>query len=666
VPKIGNGRVSTDGTGTVSFKYDNQVIPVGSTAASTALSVTGNTEGNATPVFLNQNSNVGNVILNFASLRAGTNITFDTTSEDGEILISSTGGGGGGGASEFIQLTDGPEAYSSHSLLTSTSSAIAWTAAPSGANQFLYWTGSTFAWTANVVTSVSAVGASGQITVTGSPINSTGTLTIGLATAGTAGTYNTVTVDAYGRVVSGTTSGGSSTVTLGGDVSGTGQTGTTITTTLASVASAENYTAGAVGIVLTSDGKGRVLTGRALALADLTTIGAAPINSPTFTGVPLAPTPNTVDNSTKIATTAWVVNQGYLVAPLVATGDVSGTSSGSAIALTLATVVTAGTYSTVTVDAKGRVIHGVTSSGGVTSIALSSPASTLSIGGSPITSSGTLTVDMPTVVIAGTYTSVQVDQFGRVIAGATGGTGGTVTNVGATSSTLVVSNSPITVSGTFDIELHTIGTAGTYNTVTVDAYGRVIAGTSGGGGGGISNIGLASTTLTITGSPLTSNGTLTADLPSVVAAGTYTAVGVDVYGRVTSQRALAYADLPSQVQVSLFPFSFPGAPAASIDIVVPIVQATTIPNGFTSTAGLAITPASDGSGAVFTLSYLRAGTQTTIGTITFGVGTNTATISYALGSSLSLVAGDALIMTTPGTVDSTLSNVGITIYALKV
>lgn len=39
--------------------------------------------------------------------------------------------------------------------------------------------------------------------------------------------------------------------------------------------------------------------------------GAAPIASPTFTGVPTAPTPTTVDNSTKIATTAWVVAQGY-------------------------------------------------------------------------------------------------------------------------------------------------------------------------------------------------------------------------------------------------------------------------------------------------------------------------------------------------------------------
>ena len=40
--------------------------------------------------------------------------------------------------------------------------------------------------------------------------------------------------------------------------------------------------------------------------------GAAPLASPTFTGTPAAPTPATADNSTKIATTAFVKAQGYV------------------------------------------------------------------------------------------------------------------------------------------------------------------------------------------------------------------------------------------------------------------------------------------------------------------------------------------------------------------
>ena len=39
------------------------------------------------------------------------------------------------------------------------------------------------------------------------------------------------------------------------------------------------------------------------------TAGYAPISSPSFTGTPTAPTPGVLDNSTKIATTAWVINK---------------------------------------------------------------------------------------------------------------------------------------------------------------------------------------------------------------------------------------------------------------------------------------------------------------------------------------------------------------------
>lgn len=42
--------------------------------------------------------------------------------------------------------------------------------------------------------------------------------------------------------------------------------------------------------------------------------GAAPLASPTFTGIPAAPTPATADNSTTVATTAFVKNQGYVTA----------------------------------------------------------------------------------------------------------------------------------------------------------------------------------------------------------------------------------------------------------------------------------------------------------------------------------------------------------------
>lgn len=61
-----------------------------------------------------------------------------------------------------------------------------------------------------------------------------------------------------------------------------------------------------------------------LTLGDVTGVGGAPLASPTFSGSPTAPTPGVGDNSTKIATTAFVttkIGQGYL--PLTG-GTISG------------------------------------------------------------------------------------------------------------------------------------------------------------------------------------------------------------------------------------------------------------------------------------------------------------------------------------------------------
>lgn len=83
-------------------------------------------------------------------------------------------------------------------------------------------------------------------------------------------------------------------------------------------------------------------------------------DSPTFTGTPAAPTPATADNSTKLATTSFVKAQGYLTGnqSITFTGDATG-SGATSVTLTLApSGVTAGTYRSVTVDAKGRVTGG--------------------------------------------------------------------------------------------------------------------------------------------------------------------------------------------------------------------------------------------------------------------------------------------------------------------
>lgn len=74
-----------------------------------------------------------------------------------------------------------------------------------------------------------------------------------------------------------------------------------------------------------------------------------------------AATQLTSDNSTKVATTAYVKGQNYLTGNqnITVSGDASGSGTTS-ISLTLASVGTAGTYTKVTTDAKGRVTSGTT------------------------------------------------------------------------------------------------------------------------------------------------------------------------------------------------------------------------------------------------------------------------------------------------------------------
>ena len=86
----------------------------------------------------------------------------------------------------------------------------------------------------------------------------------------------------------------------------------------------------------------------------------AKLASPAFTGTPTAPTVLSSDNSTAVATTAWVRSQGYgtgAAGITALTGDVTASGPGSSVA-TLATVATAGTFTKVTINATGLVTLG--------------------------------------------------------------------------------------------------------------------------------------------------------------------------------------------------------------------------------------------------------------------------------------------------------------------
>ena len=152
---------------------------------------------------------------------------------------------------------------------------------------------------------------------------------------------------------------------------------------------------------------------------------------------------------------------------------------------------------------------------GVTSVGVVS--STLTVSGTPIVSSGNITVNLPTYAnLAGTYTypTVTVDTYGRVTQIANANSVGTVTSIGVTPGAgIQVTGSPITTSGNINI-INTgvtrlnqgsgISLSSSNGNVTISTT-PVIA---------VTSVGISSSTLTVSGSPITTTGTMTIDLPA--------------------------------------------------------------------------------------------------------------------------------------------------------
>ncbi len=352
-------------------------------------------------------------VLNLKSVKAGSNVTV-TDDGAGTLTVAATAvplnpattTGLGGviipSASNLTVDVNGNVDIKS-SLLTTIAGKLDTAASAGGGTALLYnQTGTTF----NLKTVAAGTGMT--ITDNGSGLlifTSSAAYTLPTASGSTLGGVKVGTglaIDGSGVL---SVSGSSATITLSGDVTGTG-TGTVATTLANSGVTAGTYTK------ITVDAKGRATVGAQLASGDVTTaLGFTPYNGST--------------NPNGYITT----NQAITVS-----GDATGTGT-TAIALTLANSgATAGTYTKVTIDAKGRVTVGANLASGDVTTALgftpyngatnpngyltANQAVTLS---GDATGTGTTAISVVLAnsgVSPSTYKSVTVDAKGRVTAGA--------------------------------------------------------------------------------------------------------------------------------------------------------------------------------------------------------------------------------------------------------
>jgi hypothetical protein len=208
------------------------------------------------------------------------------------------------------------------------------------------------------------------------------------------------------------------------------------------------------------------------------------------------------------------------------TGISTTASSGNGVVTitnTGVTSVAAGTGITIS-SQTGDIIISASSNGnvGVTSVNITSDS--LDVTGGPIVSSGTFTVELPTITISESFTpgeyiapTLTVDQYGRINAIASTESVGTVTSVGleVIGDGLSVANSPVTSNGIITITNTGVTRLNGGTGISLSgSTGEITISSLNLNEGTVTRIDFFSNTLTITGTPVTNTGNVTIDLPN--------------------------------------------------------------------------------------------------------------------------------------------------------
>jgi hypothetical protein len=213
----------------------------------------------------------------------------------------------------------------------------------------------------------------------------------------------------------------------------------------------------------------------------------------------------------------FVASSGIGISTSPSTGTATFTNTGIIDIVAGTNIVISKVNGIVTISSTGG--GGGGGGGTVTSVGLEPVSnSRLVVTNSPVVSSGVIGIDLASSgATAGTYNNpnMTVDRYGRVTSISNGASYGTVTSIGLTGGQgIQINGGPITSSGSILVTNTGVTKINAGSGMSVDSGTGEVTVSLASYVGTVTNVGLYSTSLTISGSPITTQGTIRIEMPT--------------------------------------------------------------------------------------------------------------------------------------------------------